>query len=54
MEHLDDAQSRAPGAVYNASGISVILEISCIISTLKLKFENTIQLIFFSGEEQGL
>jgi len=54
MENLDDARSRAPGAVDNASGISVILEISRIISTLKLKFENTIQLVLFSGEEQGL
>lgn len=53
MENLDDAQSRAPGAVDNASGMSVLLELSRII-TSKLKFENTIQLVFFSGEEQGL
>ncbi len=52
MEDLEDSQSRSPGAVDNASGMAVILEISRIISNLK--FENSIQLVFFSGEEQGL
>jgi len=52
MDDLEDTQSRAPGAVDNASGMAVILEISRVIS--KLKFENSIQLVFFSGEEQGL
>jgi Zn-dependent M28 family amino/carboxypeptidase len=54
MEHLDDSQSRAPGAVDNASGMSVLLELSRIIASSRLQFENTIQLVFFSGEEQGL
>jgi Zn-dependent M28 family amino/carboxypeptidase len=51
MENLDDFRSRAPGADDNASGMSVILEISRVIA--KLQFEYSIQLVFFSGEEQG-
>lgn len=52
MENLEDATSRAPGADDNASGMAVLLEIANVIS--KLHFKNTIQLAFFSGEEQGL
>jgi Zn-dependent M28 family amino/carboxypeptidase len=51
MENLHDSRSRAPGADDNASGMSVILEISRVIA--KLQFEFSIQLVFFSGEEQG-
>jgi hypothetical protein len=52
MEDLEDMTSRAPGADDNASGVAVILEIARLISNLSL--EKTIQLAFFSGEEQGL
>ena len=52
MENLEDAISRAPGADDNASGMAIVLEIANIIS--KFRFEKTIQLASFSGEEQGL
>lgn len=47
----DDIISRAPGANDNASGVAALLEISRVISGLSLKYN--IQLVFFSGEEQG-
>jgi Zn-dependent M28 family amino/carboxypeptidase len=52
MEDLEDSESRAPGADDNASGIAVILEVARLLSQVQL--QNTIQLAFFSGEEQGL
>jgi Zn-dependent M28 family amino/carboxypeptidase len=48
----NDAISRQPGANDNASGVASLLEISRIIFGIDLK--NTIQFVFFSGEEQGL
>jgi hypothetical protein len=51
MEQLNDANSRAPGADDNATGIAVILELARILSHIDLK--NTIQFVAFSGEEQG-
>lgn len=52
MEDLEDSESRAPGADDNASGVAVILEIARLIS--KFSLEKSLQLAFFSGEEQGL
>jgi Peptidase family M28 len=50
-EVFEDAQSRAPGANDNASGVAALLEIARIISSLNL--EHNIQFAFFSGEEQA-
>jgi len=49
--NVNDISSRAPGANDNASGVSILLEIARIISSLT--FEKTIRFVFFSGEEQG-
>lgn len=50
-EDFEDAQSRAPGANDNASGVVALLEIAKIISSINL--EHNIQFAFFSGEEQA-
>ena len=50
MENLEDSESRAPGADDNASGVAVILEIARLVS--KLRFEKSIQLVFFSGRNK--
>jgi Zn-dependent M28 family amino/carboxypeptidase len=47
----DDTYTAAPGANDNASGVSVILEIARIVFNIDL--EDSIQFVFFSGEEQG-
>jgi len=46
--------ARAPGANDNGSGSAGILTIAKILGTLKPKFNYTIRLVLFSGEEQGL
>ena len=52
MENLNDPESRAPGADDNASGIAAILETSRIL--YEVDSEDSVQFVFFSGEEQGL
>ncbi|MDF2768088.1 MAG: Bacterial leucyl aminopeptidase precursor [Nitrososphaeraceae archaeon] len=47
----DIIDARAPGADDNASGVASILEIARLLS--KIYLNHTIQLVFFSGEEQG-
>jgi len=50
-EDIDNMIDKAPGANDNASGVSAILEIARILSSVEL--ENSLQFVFFSGEEQG-
>ncbi len=50
--HYDTATFNAPGAVDNASGVGVLLELARILS--KEPHEDTYQLIFFGAEEYGL
>lgn len=52
MQNLADRVSKAPGADDNASGVTVLLELSRVLQSLEV--ECTIQFICFSGEEQGL
>ena len=57
--HLDsttnydgDPRTDAPGAEDNASGVSALMEAARLFRFYK--FDRTIKIIFFSGEEQGL
>ena len=50
--HYDSANVNAPGAVDNASGVGVLLELARVLS--KEPHEDTYQLIFFGAEEFGL
>ena len=50
--HYDSANLNAPGAVDNASGVGVLLELARVLS--KEPHEETYQLIFFGAEEYGL
>lgn len=54
--HLDsvsyDPWNRAPGAEDNASGSAALLEAARLFS--RYRFERTLQIIWFTGEEQGL
>jgi len=50
--HYDSANLNAPGAVDNASGVGVLLELARVLS--KEPHEATYQLIFFGAEESGL
>lgn len=52
MEEPNNATATAPGADDNATGIAVILEIARILAQVDL--EDSVQLVSFSGEEQGL
>jgi Zn-dependent M28 family amino/carboxypeptidase len=45
---------RAPGADDNASGSSNLLEFATVIAEQNVRFEKTLRLLSFSGEEQGL
>jgi len=44
----------APGADNNGSGVSVLLEFANIQRSRNLRFQNTVRLMTFCGEEQGL
>jgi len=46
--------ARAPGANDNGSGTTAILQIAKILNFYKPRFNFTIRLVVFSGEEQGL
>lgn len=50
--HYDSAHLNAPGAVDNASGVGVLLELARVLS--KEPHQETYQLIFFGAEEYGL
>src|SRR5665648_19566 len=50
--HYDSANLNAPGALDNASGVGVLLELARILSTEPHK--ETYQLVFFGAEENGL
>lgn len=52
MNRKEDSTSRAPGANDNGSGVSAIIEIARVLANENLR--NSIQFVFFSGEEQGL
>jgi len=54
--HLDststDPNNKAPGAEDNSSGVSALMEAARLFPFYK--FDRTIKIIFFTGEEQGL
>jgi len=50
--HYDSATVNAPGAVDNASGVGVLLELARVLS--QEPHEETYQLVFFGAEEYGL
>jgi hypothetical protein len=54
--HLDStsiqAYTNAPGAEDNASGSAALLEAARLLS--RYRFERTLQIVWFTGEEQGL
>jgi len=50
--HYDSANLNAPGALDNASGVGVLLELARVLS--KKPHQETYQLIFFGAEEYGL
>jgi len=50
--HYDSATINAPGAIDNASGVGTLLELARVLS--KEPHQETIQLIFFGAEENGL
>lgn len=50
--HYDSANMNAPGAIDNASGVGVLLELARVLS--KESHQETYQLIFFGAEEYGL
>ncbi|MEU6915068.1 M28 family metallopeptidase [Streptomyces olindensis] len=52
MEDPRDAETRAPGADDNASGVAAVLEIARLLAPVALT--STIRFVAFSGEEQGL
>jgi hypothetical protein len=51
MEDINNMADQAPGADDNASGVAALLEIARVLANLKLR--QTIEFVFFSGEEQG-
>ncbi|MDR3602223.1 MAG: M28 family peptidase [Desulfosporosinus sp.] len=50
--HYDSANFNVPGAVDNASGVGILLELARVLS--KTPHEETYQFIFFGAEENGL
>ncbi|MGI1657801.1 MAG: M28 family metallopeptidase [Desulfitobacterium sp.] len=50
--HYDSADVSAPGAVDNASGVGVLLEIARVLG--QEKHEKSYQIVFFGAEESGL
>jgi Predicted aminopeptidases len=52
MQNLRDAESRAPGANDNATGVAAALEVARLLRPVPLS--DSLRFVFFSGEEQGL
>jgi Zn-dependent M28 family amino/carboxypeptidase len=52
MQRLEDAESPAPGANDNATGVAALLEVARVLAPLSLS--DSLRYILFSGEEQGL